>query len=86
VVGLESRLDGDLEPSLRVELVGLACARGASEACVVRGTQLGTLIRESPLFRRYGLTMAWHRSNNWNKKVGGRKERKRNESDCLSLA
>jgi hypothetical protein len=24
--GLESRLDGDLEPSLRVELVGLACA------------------------------------------------------------
>jgi hypothetical protein len=40
-------LDGDLEPLTRVERVGLACAWGASEACVSRGTQLGTLIRES---------------------------------------
>jgi hypothetical protein len=79
-------LDGDLEPVTGVERVGLICARGTDEACVFRGTQLGTLIRESPSLRRYGLTMAWHRSDNWNNKVGGRKERKRNEYDCLSLA
>jgi hypothetical protein len=41
-------LDGDLEPLTGVEWVGLTCAWGASEACVFRGTQLGTLIRKSP--------------------------------------
>jgi hypothetical protein len=41
-------LDGDLKPVTGVERVGLACAWGASEVCVLRGTQLGTLIRESP--------------------------------------
>jgi hypothetical protein len=41
-------LDGDLDPVIGVERVGLACARGTSEACIFRGTQLGTLIRESP--------------------------------------
>jgi hypothetical protein len=40
-------LDRDLEPITRVERVGLVCAWGASEACVLRGTQLGTLIHES---------------------------------------
>jgi hypothetical protein len=40
-------LDGDLKPVTEVERVGFACAWGASEACVFRGTQLGTLIRES---------------------------------------
>jgi hypothetical protein len=44
-------LDGDLEPVTGVEQVGLVCAWGASEACVIRGTQLGTLIRESPFLR-----------------------------------
>jgi hypothetical protein len=38
-----------------VEQVGLACARGTNEACIFRGTQLGTLIRESP-FSRDGTT------------------------------
>jgi hypothetical protein len=33
-VGLES-LDGDLDLSTGVELVGLACAWGTSEACVL---------------------------------------------------
>jgi hypothetical protein len=41
-------LDGDLEPVTGVERVGLICARDTDEACVFRGTQLGTLIRESP--------------------------------------
>jgi hypothetical protein len=41
-------LDGDLDPVTGVERVGLACARGTNEACIFRGTQLGTLIRESP--------------------------------------
>jgi hypothetical protein len=41
------------------ECVGLACAEGTSEACVFQGTQLGTLIRESP-FLRDGT--AWLRS------------------------
>jgi hypothetical protein len=36
------------------EWVGLACAYGASEACVFWGTQLGTMIRES-LFLRDGM-------------------------------
>jgi hypothetical protein len=46
-------LDGDLDPVTRVEQVRLACAWGASEACVFRVTQLGTLIRKS-LFLRDG--------------------------------
>jgi hypothetical protein len=37
------------------ERVGLACAWGTSETCVFRGTQLGTLIRESS-FLRDGVT------------------------------
>jgi hypothetical protein len=41
-------LDEDLEPMTGVERVGLARSWGAGEACVFRGTQLGTLIRESP--------------------------------------
>jgi hypothetical protein len=44
-------LDGDLEPLTGVKWVGLTCAWGASEACVGRGTQLGTLIHESPFLR-----------------------------------
>jgi hypothetical protein len=44
-------LDGDLDPSIGVERVGLACAWGTSEACVFRGTQLGTLIHELPFLR-----------------------------------
>jgi hypothetical protein len=44
-------LDGDLEPVTGVERVGLACAWGVSEACVLRGTQLGTLIHESSFLR-----------------------------------
>jgi hypothetical protein len=44
-------LDGDLEPVIGVKRVGLVCAWGASEACVFQGTQLGTLIRESPFLR-----------------------------------
>jgi hypothetical protein len=44
-------LDGDLEPVTGVEWVGLACARGASEACVFWGTQRGTLIHESSFLR-----------------------------------
>jgi hypothetical protein len=31
-------LDGDLEPVTGVERVGLACAWGASEACIFWGT------------------------------------------------
>jgi hypothetical protein len=34
-----------------VEWVGLARAGGTSEVCVLRGTQLGTLIHESPFLR-----------------------------------
>jgi hypothetical protein len=34
-----------------VEQVGLACAWGANDACVFRGTQLGILIHESPFLR-----------------------------------
>jgi hypothetical protein len=41
-------LDGDLYLATGVERVSLACARGTSDACVFRGTQLGTLFRESP--------------------------------------
>jgi hypothetical protein len=41
-------LDGDLDPVTEVERVGLVYARGTYEACVFRGTQLGTLIRKSP--------------------------------------
>jgi hypothetical protein len=48
-------LDGDLELMTGVERVGLACAWGASETCVFRDTQLGTLIRESP-FLHDGMT------------------------------
>jgi hypothetical protein len=44
-------LDGDLEPVIRVERVGLARAWGVSEVCVFRGTQLGILIRELPFLR-----------------------------------
>jgi hypothetical protein len=44
-------LDGDLDPVTGVEHVGLVCARGTDEACVFRGTQLCTLIRESPFLR-----------------------------------
>jgi hypothetical protein len=44
-------LDRDLEPVTGVEQVGLARAWGADEAYVFRGTQLGTLIRESPFLR-----------------------------------
>jgi hypothetical protein len=44
-------LDGDLEPVTGVEQVGLAYAWGTREACVFRGTQLGTLIHESPFLR-----------------------------------
>jgi hypothetical protein len=41
-------LDGDLDPVTGVKRVSLVCARGTDEACVFLGTQLGTLIRESP--------------------------------------
>jgi hypothetical protein len=34
-----------------VKRVGLICAWGASETCVFRGTQLGTLIRELSFLR-----------------------------------
>jgi hypothetical protein len=51
VGALSPSLDRDLEPVTGVEWVGLACAWGASEACVFRGTQLGTLIHESPILR-----------------------------------
>jgi hypothetical protein len=44
-------LDGDLEPVIGVERVGLACAWGASKACVFQGIQLDTLIHESPFLR-----------------------------------
>jgi hypothetical protein len=44
-------LDGDLDPVTGVEPVGLACVWGTSKACVFRGTQLGTLIRESSFLR-----------------------------------
>jgi hypothetical protein len=33
-------LDGDLDPVIGVEWVGLVCARGTNEACVFQGTQL----------------------------------------------
>jgi hypothetical protein len=52
-------LDGDLETRDRRGAIGLACALGTSEACVFRGTQLGTLIRESPFLRD---ATAWLRS------------------------
>jgi hypothetical protein len=48
VGGLEFKFGRGLGTVTGVERVGLACAWGASEACVFRGTQLGTLIRESP--------------------------------------
>jgi hypothetical protein len=48
VGGLELKFGRELGTVIGVERVGLACACGASEACVFRGTQLGTLIRESP--------------------------------------
>jgi hypothetical protein len=51
VVAWSLSLDGDLEPVTGVERVGLICARGTDEACVFRGTQLGTLIRESSFLR-----------------------------------
>jgi hypothetical protein len=41
-------LDEDLELVTGVERVGLACAWRTSVACVFRGIQLDTLIRESP--------------------------------------
>jgi hypothetical protein len=44
-------LDGDLETRDRRGAVGLACALGTSEACVFQGTQLGTLIHDSPFLR-----------------------------------
>jgi hypothetical protein len=50
-IGGGPSLGGDLEPVTVVEQVGLICARGTDEACVFRGTQLGTLIYESPFLR-----------------------------------
>jgi hypothetical protein len=44
-------LDGDLDPMIGVEQVGLIRARGTDDACVFRGIQLGTLIRELPFLR-----------------------------------
>jgi hypothetical protein len=44
-------LDRDLDPLIGVEWVGLVCAWGTSEVCVFQGTQLGTLIHESPFLR-----------------------------------
>jgi hypothetical protein len=44
-------LDRDLDPVTGVERVSLVCARGTDETCVFRGTQLGTLIRESLFLR-----------------------------------
>jgi hypothetical protein len=44
-------LDGDLEPVIGVERVGLARVWGTSETCVFWGTQLGSLIRESLFLR-----------------------------------
>jgi hypothetical protein len=41
-------LDEDLDPVTGVEWVGLVCAQSIDEAYVFQGTQLGTLIRESP--------------------------------------
>jgi hypothetical protein len=52
-------LDKNLDPVIGMERVGLACARGTSEACVFRGTQLGTLICESS-FLRDGMTCLWY--------------------------
>jgi hypothetical protein len=34
-------LDGDLDPVIGVEWVGLVCAWGTSEACIFRCSQLG---------------------------------------------
>jgi hypothetical protein len=50
---------GTWKPVTGGERVGLTCAWGTSEACVFWGTQLGTLIHESP-FLRDGTT--WLRS------------------------
>jgi hypothetical protein len=44
-------LNRDLGPLTGMERVGLVCAWGTSEMCVFLGTQLGTLIRESPFLR-----------------------------------
>jgi hypothetical protein len=52
---LESKFGRGLEPVTGVERVGLACAWDASETCVFRGTQLGTLIRESLFLREVRL-------------------------------
>jgi hypothetical protein len=41
-------LDRDLEPVTEVEQINLVCTWDISETCVFRGTQLDTLIRESP--------------------------------------
>jgi hypothetical protein len=41
-------LDRDLDPVTGVKWIGLVCARGTNKACIFQGTQVGTLIRESP--------------------------------------
>jgi hypothetical protein len=51
-------LDGDLDPSIEVEWVGLVCIWGTSEACVFRVPSWAILIRESP-FLRDGMTWLW---------------------------
>jgi hypothetical protein len=49
--GLESKFGWDLDPSTRVEWVGIVCAWGTSEACVFGVTSWATVIRESSFLR-----------------------------------
>jgi hypothetical protein len=44
-------LDGDMDPLIVVERVGLACAWGTSEACVFWVPSWAILIRDSPFLR-----------------------------------
>jgi hypothetical protein len=51
-------LDGDLDPSTRVEWVGLICAWGTNKACVFGVPSWATMIHESS-FLRDSTTWLW---------------------------
>ena len=63
-------MDGDLDPMIGVEWVGLVCAWGTNRACIL-GYQLGYIGSRIVIsVRRYDLAMVKHHSKNWKMKDG----------------
>jgi hypothetical protein len=61
-------LDGDLEPVIGVERVGLACAWVQARR-VFSGYPSGHIDSQIAVsMQRYGLTTLWHRSKKWQMK------------------